>query len=149
MTARHRTLPIGALVTVTNIGTGAVATVRVTDRGPFNNSRCLDVSLTAAAALGMLESGVAQVRIEASAGAGDSTPFTVQAAIYREEESAKQLKWRLSKKFEIVAIVPVETNSAKHYAVRVGSYSTLEKADYVAAKLALDGLEPVILRKDR
>ena len=35
MTAAHRTLPLGAVVRVTNVKTGHTALVRITDRGPF------------------------------------------------------------------------------------------------------------------
>ena len=35
LTAAHRTLPMGSLVTVTNLRTGQSAAMRITDRGPF------------------------------------------------------------------------------------------------------------------
>jgi cell division protein FtsN len=78
----------------------------------------------------------------------DSAPYTVQAATFAEEENARMLKERLSQKFELVFIVPFETNSVRFYRVRVGSYSSEERAELVAAKLTLEGLEPIVLRKD-
>ena len=48
MTAAHRTYPLGSIVRVTNVKTGATALVRITDRGPFIPGRILDLSLAAA-----------------------------------------------------------------------------------------------------
>jgi cell division septation protein DedD len=85
--------------------------------------------------------------IESLGAAHDPAQYTVQAATFAEEESARQLKERLSKKFERVFIVPLETSVARFYRVRVGSYGSEERAEQVAGKLALEGLEPVVLRK--
>lgn len=61
-TAAHKTLPFGTLLLVTNLANGKTTLVRVTDRGPYSHGRTLDVSRAAAEALGMIRSGVAQVR---------------------------------------------------------------------------------------
>ena len=62
-TAAHRTLRFGTCLEVLNLGNGRVARVRVNDRGPYAAGRILDVSVAAARALGMLERGVARVRL--------------------------------------------------------------------------------------
>lgn len=67
MTAAHRSLPLGTVVRVTNLENGRSAKVRINDRGPNladDPRRILDLSAHAAAALGMVEDGVAKVRIE-------------------------------------------------------------------------------------
>lgn len=64
MTAAHRTLPFGTRVLVTNLENGRKADVLINDRGPFVAGRILDLSRAAAATLGMLERGVARVRLE-------------------------------------------------------------------------------------
>ncbi|MEB3211276.1 MAG: septal ring lytic transglycosylase RlpA family protein [Leptolyngbyaceae bacterium] len=64
MTAAHRTLPFGTLVRVTNMTTGASVIVRINDRGPFGGGRVLDLSAGAARAIGMIQSGVANVRVD-------------------------------------------------------------------------------------
>ena len=63
MTCAHRTRPIGSMVTVTYRG----RTIRclVNDRGPFVKGRVIDVSTSAARALGMLDAGVVMVSLEA------------------------------------------------------------------------------------
>lgn len=65
MTAAHRSLPIPSYVKVTNLDNGKTVTVRVNDRGPFHNSRILDVSYAAAVKLDMVRSGTARVKVEA------------------------------------------------------------------------------------
>jgi rare lipoprotein A len=64
LTAAHRTLPFGTRLRVTNLRNRKSTLVIVSDRGPFIRSRIVDVSRTAAIALGFHDKGVAEVRIE-------------------------------------------------------------------------------------
>ncbi len=64
LTAAHRTLPFGTRVKVTNPSTGRSVTVRINDRGPFHGNRSIDLSRAAAAEIGMVNAGVAKVKIE-------------------------------------------------------------------------------------
>ena len=54
----------GTRLRVTNVSTGRSVTVRVNDRGPYVPGRVVDVSHSAADALGMLRSGVAEVKLD-------------------------------------------------------------------------------------
>ncbi len=65
MTAAHPTLPIPSYVRVTRPGTGRSVVVRINDRGPFLQNRVIDLSYTAAAKLGFVERGSAEVEVEA------------------------------------------------------------------------------------
>ncbi|HUJ41517.1 MAG TPA: septal ring lytic transglycosylase RlpA family protein [Candidatus Acidoferrales bacterium] len=64
MTAAHAYLPDGSIIRVTALRTGISRVVRVNDRGPYFPGRELDLSFRAASQLGIIESGVARVRIE-------------------------------------------------------------------------------------
>ncbi|MEB3264789.1 MAG: septal ring lytic transglycosylase RlpA family protein [Synechococcus sp.] len=64
LTAAHRTLPFGTRVRVTNIHNGRTAVVRINDRGPFHGNRVIDLAHGAAQDLGLVSSGVAQVKLE-------------------------------------------------------------------------------------
>jgi len=64
MTAAHRSLPFGTRVRVENLNNGRSVTVRINDRGPFVGGRIIDLSETAAEAIGMKSSGIAPVRIQ-------------------------------------------------------------------------------------
>lgn len=62
LTAAHKTLPIPSKVRVTNLRNGRQIEVLVNDRGPFNDSRLIDLSHGAAKQLGMR--GTAEVEVE-------------------------------------------------------------------------------------
>lgn len=64
MTAAHPTLPFGTKLRVTNVASGKSVTVRVNDRGPYVQGRVVDVSYSAADALGMVGKGVAKVKLD-------------------------------------------------------------------------------------
>ena len=63
LTAASNTLPFGTLVKITNLKNKKSVTVRINDRGPQQADRIIDVTRAAAARLGMLKSGVAEVEI--------------------------------------------------------------------------------------
>ncbi len=63
-TAAHRYLPFGTRVRVTNLNNGLSTVVRINDRGPFSGGRIIDLAHGAASALGVISSGIAQVRLE-------------------------------------------------------------------------------------
>jgi rare lipoprotein A len=62
MTCAHRTRPFGSMVLVSYHGHSIQC--RVNDRGPFVRGRIIDVSTSAARALGIIQSGVVMVLIE-------------------------------------------------------------------------------------
>jgi len=62
MTCAHRTRPFGVMVKVIN-GNKSIQ-CRVTDRGPFKRGRIIDVSISAAKALGMMSAGIIAVTLE-------------------------------------------------------------------------------------
>jgi rare lipoprotein A len=148
LSAAHRTLPLGSLIRVTNVENNRNITLRVNDRGPFIKSRVIDLTYGAARELGFAAEGTAQVVIERLDELPGTTPFTVHAAQYVEEENARLLKERLSAKFEIISIIPGATNLGTLYHVEVGVYATEEKAEIVARRVTQEGLEPVVIRKD-
>ena|SRR5581483_1824831 len=63
-TAAHRTLPFGTVVRVTNLRNGMLVKVRINDRGPHIKGRVIDLSASAARALG-IKDGLARVSVEA------------------------------------------------------------------------------------
>ena len=63
MTAAHRTLPFGTMVTVTNLANGKSVTVRINDRGPFVEGRIIDLNRGAFQKIAPTSAGVLRVRI--------------------------------------------------------------------------------------
>jgi rare lipoprotein A len=62
MTCAHRTRAMGSILTVTTRA-GRSIQCRVNDRGPFVRGRVIDVSVSAARALGIMRSGVVLVSV--------------------------------------------------------------------------------------
>lgn len=63
-TAAHKNLPLPSYLKVTNLKNGKKLVLRVNDRGPFVDSRILDLSEGAARYLGVIGPGTAKVRLE-------------------------------------------------------------------------------------
>lgn len=64
ISAAHPTLPIPSYARVTNVATGRSVVVRINDRGPFIDSRLIDLSYTAAHRIGVIGGGSALVDVE-------------------------------------------------------------------------------------
>jgi len=64
LTAAHKHLSFGTLLKVTNPKNGKSVIVRINDRGPYIEGRQLDLSKGAAIELGILEKGVARLKVQ-------------------------------------------------------------------------------------
>jgi len=62
MTCAHRTRPFGSMISVSY--RSRTIRCRVNDRGPFIKGRVIDVSTSAARALGMIDAGVVLVSLQ-------------------------------------------------------------------------------------
>jgi rare lipoprotein A len=62
MTCAHRSRPLGSMITVSH--NGRWIRCRVNDRGPFMRGSIIDVSMSAARALGMMGPGVVRVSLD-------------------------------------------------------------------------------------
>jgi rare lipoprotein A len=102
LTAAHRTLPMGSLITVTNLKTGQSAAMRITDRGPFVDGRILDLTIASAKATGIYRVGTAEVRLDVF-----ETPkpierggrWCVQIGAFKSERKAMKLKNDLLRRY--------------------------------------------------
>jgi rare lipoprotein A len=63
LSGAHRTLPFGTMVRVRNTANDRSVVVRINDRGPWKESRVLDVSFAAAQELDMTRSGTVPVEV--------------------------------------------------------------------------------------
>jgi rare lipoprotein A len=64
LTAAHPNLPFGSWVRIVNPRNGKFEVVRINDRGPYQEGREIDVSYRVARNIGLINSGVSQVRLE-------------------------------------------------------------------------------------
>lgn len=63
LTAAHPTMPLPSYAMVTNLENGRQVVVRVNDRGPFVDTRVMDLSKRAADVLGYRDKGTTRVRV--------------------------------------------------------------------------------------
>jgi rare lipoprotein A len=108
MTAASLTLPLGAIVRVTNVKTGDSALVRINDRGPFVEGRILDLSMAAAKKIDLWRAGVAQIKLEVL-----KTPspletggrWCVQIGSLQDEDSAAALQEHLQRRYRTAKVI--------------------------------------------
>jgi rare lipoprotein A len=150
MTAAHRTLPMGALVVVTNMKTGQSGVMRITDRGPFVEGRMLDLTIAAARATGIYRTGMAEVRLDVY-----STPkpidsggrWCVQIGAFHSERDAMKLKQELLHKYSDANVI--EFPGEKSYWVRIRPEGdNREMAEYIAEHLRPTEGEAFLTRLD-
>jgi peptidoglycan lytic transglycosylase len=135
-TAAHRTLPFGSLVRVTNLRNGMQTEVRINDRGPFVANRVIDLSLSAAQAIGMVGPGTAPVRLEVVSGPNPTQGFFgVQVGAFANQDNANRLRDRLAVRYSSVSIAIYDSPNGIFYRVRVGRLPTEAAARQLADQL--------------
>lgn len=149
-TAAHRTLPFNAVVRVTNLTNGKQTEVRINDRGPFVGNRIIDLSYSAAEAIGMVGPGTASVRLEVISGPSPSVGFFgVQVGAFLRQENAERLRAQLAANYSPVNVVPFDSPTGMFYRVRVGRFDTEDAARQLASQLhANDQFTTFVVRLD-
>jgi len=138
MTAAHTTLPIPTWVEVTNLSNGKHVIVKVNDRGPFVDSRLIDLSYAAATALDMVQSGTTRVEVRAIAAPGTPAQTTAAAA-----PAAPAAVMGLPRPASVTAPPPV---SAEQMFVQVGAFSERDNAARLVERLRAGGfLAPFVV----
>jgi len=137
LTAAHRTLPMGSLITVTNLRTGQSAAMRITDRGPFVDGKILDLTIASAKATGVYRVGTAEVRLDVY-----RTPkpidlggrWCVQIGAFKSERKAEKLKSELLRKYPNSSVI--EFPGENSYWVRIRPEGdNREQAEFIARHL--------------
>ena len=148
-TAAHRTLPFNAMIRVTNLSNGMQTEVRINDRGPFVANRVIDLSLSAAQAIGMVGPGTAHVRLEMISGPNPQLGFFgVQVGAFAVEANAEKLRAQLSARYSPVSIVPFNSPNGNFFRVRVGRVPTEAAATQIATQLQAEQFTTFIVRLD-
>ena len=152
MTAAHRTLPIGSVVSVRSLSNGRQTIVRINDRGPFAKGRIIDLSQAAAQSIGMIGTGTDRVELKVVGYEGRPGAFgflRIQVGSFAEPENAQSLAGRLRGKYGEVRILTVDLPGGRRYRVQVGRFTTERQAQAVADQLDSQfGLESLVIRDD-
>lgn len=152
LTAAHRTLPFGAILSVTRLDNLKEVRVRITDRGPFVGDRIIDLSRAAARSIDMIGPGTAKVRIRlveygpARLMSGDG-PFAVQVGAFSDRGNAEKLSRRLSQHYDPVGVIQRDGSSAP-WRVVVGRKPGQSEAEALAEALRRDFKDVFVVRLD-
>jgi rare lipoprotein A len=148
MTAAHRQLPLGTKVMVENRETGEQAEVKITDRGPYADKkrRVIDLSKAAADSIGLVEAGVAPVRVVVTEEAAtqqkrpeEALVYEVQVGAFEHREEAAAVLAQVQDWFPRAYIAPRQGPAGEYYRVRVGPWSTKQEAQHIANRLQRGG----------
>lgn len=133
LTAAHRTLPFGTKVRVTRLDTTESIVVRINDRGPFVDSRIIDLSAGAARQLGVTDPGIIKVALEVveRAPIAPLSFFAVQVGTFRNPDNARRARDRMQEKFGESSV----QRSGEFWRVLVGNSSRQSDAATLAASV--------------
>lgn len=148
LTAAHRSLPFGSLVRVVDLQTGRRVEVIINDRGPFVRGRIIDLSFGAARELGIVEAGVARVRIDVIGLRGPLAErrWRVQLGSFTDETAARRLANTVQAEgHQPVTISPFEKDGSLYYRVWVGEFRERDGAERLARALRTSGHSGFVL----
>jgi rare lipoprotein A len=164
LTAAHKTLPFGTRVKITNLSNDASVEVVINDRGPYVENRIIDLSKSAAEALGFVNQGLADIRLEViDAGDGKTSDpiktfdhviveeqefydfeisrlnpkgFGVQIGTYQELVNLMRLSDNLKNSYKKQVTVQVKViKGVKYYGLILGQFPTRAKAEQFRSEL--------------
>ncbi|MBQ0013656.1 MAG: septal ring lytic transglycosylase RlpA family protein [Proteobacteria bacterium] len=164
MLATSKTLPLPTIARVTNTENGQSVVVRINNRGPFVNTRVLDLSAAAAKKLGITSTAKVQVQVlpeqsmaVKSATIGEVQPakqtepvattsgeYSVQLAAFYSEDSANDLATQMSKYGKTVV-----SNEGGLYKVRIVDLDAAAARSTIDALRTSEGLAPGLLKSGR
>lgn len=148
MTAAHRRLPLGTKVLVENRDTGEQVEVKITDRGPYTDTqrRIIDLSKAAADSVGLVEAGVAPVRLVVTEEAAqrqkrpeEPLVYEVQVGAFEHEDEAQAVLAQVRDWFPQAYMAPRPGPEGAYYRVRVGPFTDQAAAQRIASGLTRGG----------
>jgi rare lipoprotein A len=155
-TAASKVLPLCTWVKVTNLENGRYTVVQINDRGPFVAKRIIDLSYTAAKAIGMIGHGTALVDVNAIARPSRRPPaelaqksrraptpelhhaprMYLQLGAFLDRANASRLRAKLLlQQAGAVRIEAKTVHGRRFYAVQIGPYATVDQIDRLSTRL--------------
>ena len=173
MVATSKTLPLPTIARLTNLDNGQSVVVRVNNRGPFVNTRLMDLSPAAAQKIGLngqakvqiqvmpeqstavknatlgtttvAEQPVATTPVETTAVAAPATgPYSIQLAAFYAQDSADALANRM-KTYGETAVV----NEGDLFKVRIINMDAAKARSVIDALRTNEGMAPGLLKDGR
>lgn len=140
MLATSKTLPLPTIARVTNLDNGQSVVVRVNNRGPFVNTRIMDLSPAAAAKIGMNGQSKVQVQVlpeqstaVKNATIGATAPAATSVVAQPVEQPMPQ---------------PAPVATSGEYSVQVAAFYAEDSAENLAARMRTYGDASVVKEGD-
>ena len=172
MVATSKTLPLPTIARVTNLDNGQSVVVRINNRGPFVNTRLMDLSPAAAQKIGLNGQGKVQIQVMAEesttvknatlgttvtttvtetpvvaepvAAAPVSGPYSIQLAAFYAQDSADALANRMKTYGDAVVV-----NEGDMYKVRIINLDAAKARSVIDALRSNEGMAPGLLKDGR
>ena len=139
MAATSKTLPLPTIARVTNLENGQSVVVRVNNRGPFVNTRIMDLSPAAAARIGMKNSAKVQIQVmgdESIAVKNATIGVTAEEPVVAEPVAQQP------------AVQPAPVLATGAYSVQVAAFYAEDSANALAARMRAYGDATVVHEGD-
>lgn len=145
MVATSKTLPLPTIARVTNLDNGQSVVVRVNNRGPFVNTRIMDLSPAAAQKIGMNGQTKVQVQVMAneSTAVKNATLGTAAQTVTPAQTETTVITTTTAPG---VSTTPAATSG--DYSVQVAAFYAQDSADALAARMAQYGNAVVVPEGD-
>lgn len=147
MVATSKTLPLPTIARVTNLDNGQSVVVRVNNRGPFVNTRIMDLSPAAAQKIGMNGQTKVQVQVmanESTAVKNATLGNSVQTAPVQTTETTVITTTTAPGS----AAPATSATTSGDYSVQVAAFYAQDSADTLAARMAQYGNAVVVQEGD-
>lgn len=156
MVATSKTLPLPTIARVTNLDNGQSVVVRVNNRGPFVNTRIMDLSPAAAQKIGMNGQTKVQVQVMANesmavknATIGATTPATQPVAQPQPvETTTTTVVTTTAAPTTGTVVTSTAAATTGEYSVQIAAFYAQDSADSLAARMAKYGNAVVVQEGD-
>ena len=152
MVATSKTLPLPTIARVTNLDNGQSVVVRVNNRGPFVNTRIMDLSPAAAQKIGMTGQTKVQVQVMAdesvavkNATVGATTTATPTQTVVQPQPVETTTVVTTTTAPGATVTAPATSGE---YSVQVAAFYAQDSADSLAARMAQYGNATVVQEGD-
>ena len=153
MVATSKTLPLPTIARVTNLDNGQSVVVRVNNRGPFVNTRIMDLSPAAAQKIGMNGQTKVQVQVMAqestavkNATLGATAPAQPVAQPMQTVETTTVVTTTQAPGTVVTTTAPAATSG--EYSVQIAAFYAQDSADSLASRMSKYGNAVVVQEGD-
>lgn len=145
MVATSKTLPLPTIARVTNLDNGQSVIVRVNNRGPFVNTRIMDLSPAAARKIGINGQSKVQVQVmpEQSTMVKNAT---IGTTTYQQTQTVEMTPTQTIETTTTTVVAP--TVAAGDYSVQVAAFYAEDSANSLAARMRTYGNAVVVKEGD-